>query len=430
MVEQPAPRRVEPAFARALASRAWLPAVTLVGLAVRLALVAVGRGELRFFDEHDYDAIARALVSGGGYSLDGHASAWRPPGQVGLIAVVYAVVGARPLWVEVAQSILLCALPWAIAKLTRRVSQDRFAPPIAAALASLHPGLAYGAATLYPATLTALGLTLGIWLVVETAERRTTAHALGAGTALGVAALATPYFAPLPLVAAFLLGRRAAKGALVVALAGLLPIAAWAVRNQVVMGTAKTATNAGYNLALGANDRATPRSGNWIEPDPIDPRVREDEVERDAVWSADAREWIARNPGRWSMLAAGRVIAIVDSVGQARTRGAHDSLAGRGAGWLLLPWVLLGLVGLVLERRSLAARLTLAAVLLIAVSAALTIVKPRFRFPIDPALATFAVVAVSTGLRRLRATGRSVLGAEREPGAAQADADSPKRPAS
>ena len=388
-------------------SRAWLPVVTILGLGLRLGLVALGRGELRFFDEQDYDRIACAVLDGAGFSMDGHPSAWRPPGQIGLIAMVYATVGRQPLAVGLLQSILLCALPWATAGLARRVSTSPYAAPVAAALASLHPGLAYAAATMYPTALTALGVTFGIWLAVEAAERRTTVHAIAAGASLAVAALATPYFAPLPLVAGVLLGRRARRVALVIAVVGSLPVAAWVARNHAVMGVATLGTNGGYNLALGANDRATPRSGNWVEPDPIDARIRDDEVARDRVWTADARAWIAKHPVRWSTLALARAMAIVDSVGQTRTRGTHDSTAGRVAGWLLLPWVVLGLVGLALERRSLGARLALAAVAVVAVSAALTIVKPRFRFPVDPALAAFVLAPVTRGLARASAGRRA-----------------------
>jgi len=177
--------------------------------------------------------------------------------------------------------------------------------------------------------------------------------------------------------------------------ARLAPTVWWVARNRAVVGTASLGTNAGFNLALGANDRATAFSGNWIEPDPIPQRIRNDELARDRVWTDAAKRWIEAHPARWAGLAAARALATLDSVGHSRTRDLHDSTLAKVAGWAMLPWVLLAVVGLVLERRSAAGQLTATALLLVAASAALTIVKPRFRFPVDPLLAAFAAVAVA-----------------------------------
>src|SRR6266850_881942 len=135
-----------------------------------------------------------------------------------------------PAWVALAvlvQAMLLAVVPLAVLALARRATARPFVPELAAALAAVHPGLAYASATVYPVSLTAAALAVGIWLAAEVARRRGIGLAALAGLALGVAGAATPYFAPLPALIAFVIYRRAgALAAVVLASLGLLPAAA------------------------------------------------------------------------------------------------------------------------------------------------------------------------------------------------------------
>jgi hypothetical protein len=168
------------------------------------------------------------------------------------------------------------------------------------------------------------------------------------------------------------------------------------------MGAAQLSTNGGFNLALGANDRATPRSGNWIEPDRDRASAPDEEVARDRVYRADASTWIHAHPLRYAGLAVGRALAAFDSVGRPRTEGVHGSGAASLAGWALAPVVGLGILGLWRERRRVLAWLSAAALVLVVASSAATIAKPRFRFPCDPLLWAFAAVAAARLVERAR----------------------------
>ncbi|HMO43411.1 MAG TPA: hypothetical protein PKB04_08830, partial [Phenylobacterium sp.] len=64
-------------------------------------------------------------------------------------------------------------------------------------------------------------------------------------------------------------------------LVGLAPSAVWVARNAVVLGQPTLGTHGGYNLALGADDRATPRPGNAFEPLPPRDTLPDAEVPRD-----------------------------------------------------------------------------------------------------------------------------------------------------
>ena len=98
-----------------------------------------------------------------------------------------------------------------------------------------------------------------------------------------------------------------------------------------------------------------------------------------------------RTPTRWTELTLGRALAVLDSVGRPRTPGPHEDLWAKAVAWAMLPWILFGVAGLWIDRRAPEGRLVALAFLLVFVTSSVTIVKPRFRFPVDPLLAIFAV---------------------------------------
>lgn len=380
-----------------LESPRWVPFVAVAGLVARAVLIGASGEVTRFYDEADYDRLGVALLAGRGFEGAHGPTAFRAPGEPLFLASVYGLFGHHPIAAALVQAALLTTLPFAVAALARRVTPRRWVPPVAATLAALHPGLAYASATLYPVTLAAVLLTLGLWLATSAIDDGRRAHAAWGGLVLGAAAAFAPYFAPLSLFAAGLafVRRRLVVGALLAGL-GAAPTVAWMVRNEVTLGAFTLGTHGGYNLALGANDRAEPRSGNWIEPDVPATGLPDDEVLRDAAYRDVAKAWIRQHPARWAELAVSRALCVLDSAGKPKTAGLHDSLAARLAGYALLPWIALGVVGLGVLRRTTAGRLAAAALALVVVSSALTLVKPRFRFPVDGALAPFALVVLAS----------------------------------
>jgi hypothetical protein len=181
-----------------------------------------------------------------------------------------------------------------------------------------------------------------------------------------------------------------------IAFFSLLPTGAWVLRNHLVLHTNSVATNGGFNMELGANDQAEPRSGNLIRPDITPEESFGDEVTWDKDHHARASAWIAAHRLRFAELFVLRGLAVLDSVGKPATAGLHNSLAARLIGWAMLPLILLSLPGLWLYRRSPLAWMTAGALLLVMVSSGLSIVKPRFRFPCDPLLIIFSVAALQS----------------------------------
>jgi hypothetical protein len=402
-------RQVEPtrsasdvasAVERTVTSRWWLPACAVLGTLLRLALVAKLGGAMTFYDEGDYDRIGQSLAHGQGFSNNGTATGFRPPGEPFYLAAVYLLFGHRIVVAELLQALLLAVVPFAVARFGRRHGLGPAWANVAGGVAALHPGLAYASATLYPAALTAAAIALGLmWAAEAIAAERGGAQAALAGLSLGIAGAATTTFVPLGALAAFVVwsGRRGSKSgrwrtAAILAAVTLAPTLGWVGRNAVVLGAPVLATNGSYNLALGANDEATPRSGNWIELT-TPPGVPDSEIARDHAFRDRALDWIRLHPGRYALLAGGRFLATFDSVGRPKTRGTHDSLAARAVGYSLGPWMLLSIVGLVLDRRRPTTWLVAASIACVALAGALTITKPRFRFPCDPMLAVLAAGA-------------------------------------
>jgi hypothetical protein len=378
-----------------LESRWFLPAVAALAVMIRLGLILLTYKfkTAVFADELDYLKIGISLEHGKGFIKDGiHATAYRPPAQPFVIAFLFRLLGENQVYIKILEALALGVVPFISFRIGRLLGLSVAAANVGAAIAAFHPALAYASSTLYPTVLTAVTLTLAVWLCSLAMRHNKIGPAIGAGIAFGITGAATTTFAPLAAMAgAVMLVRRSYRAALIVALLGTAPTVIWMARNQHELGRFTVATNGGYNLYLGANDQATPMSGNWVDPHLVD-ETKFGEVELDDEYRKAAVNWIKQHPGHWAELAVARSVVVFDSNGNPRTQGLHSGWLGHLMGWLMLPVILLGVVGLLASYRKPAAWLTMMALLLVIASSAATIAKPRFRFPCDPLLAEFAVV--------------------------------------
>ncbi len=392
-----------------LENKWFLPAVVLFAVAIRLALVFITYKFKTpiFADELDYLKIGTSLEQGKGFIKNGvNLTAYRPPAQPLVIALFFRLLGENYLYVKVFEALLLAIVPFICFRIGRLLGLGIAAANAGAAIAALHPALSYAASTLYPTVLTAVALTAGVWFCTIAIKTERSSSAIAAGVAFGIAGMATSTFAPMAaMAAAIMLLRKQFRLALLVGLIGTLPTIIWMARNEHAVGRFTVATNGGYNLFLGANDDATPMSGNWVDPHLYDENVI-GEVALDDAYKRLAVIWIKQHPVRWGKLAIARAIVVFDSVGNPRTQGLHSGLLGHLMGWMMLPVVLLGLVGLVTCYKQPLSWLTMAALFLVVASSAATIAKPRFRFPCDPLLAEFAVVGFLSVTKRLDASER------------------------
>jgi hypothetical protein len=367
----------------------WLWFLAIAGTLLRLGLVFGTRHHDRFYDELDYDNIGLAVSQGLGFKNFTYYTAYRAPGQLVFVGMIYAIFGHHPMVVEIAEALLLAVLPFVCAKMGRALGLSPLLANIAATIAAFHPALAYASTTLYPTVLTTTALTAGVWLCWLSIQRNRAGIAVWAGVALGIAGAATTTFAPVAFLAAVVIAwKRRFKVALLVLVVGMAPALAWMIRNEIVLHDFTIATNGGYNLQLGANDQATPRSGNWVE---LTPDWTKGEVYLDREEAKEAKAWIHTHRGRYAELVVLRAIMVFDSAGKPKTEGLHSGKLAMIAAWSLLPVMIFGVIGLVVFWRHTLTWLTLAALGLVILSSAATIAKPRFRFPCDPLLCVFAV---------------------------------------
>lgn len=386
------------AFASLFEHRFFLPAVAVAGVLLRLALLLAVRHSHGFPDEQEYQKLGIAFLHEHRFALGGSPTAYKAPGEPMFLAGVYAVFGQHLWLAKVAQGLLLAVVPVFCWRTARLLGMGVGWANLAALFAAFDPALNYAATTIYPTALTAVALTAGVFYAALAVRENTSGAAIKAGIGFGAAGLLTTTFAPLSLlVGLYLAWKRRMRVALIVCMLGMLPAVVWAARNRSVMGEWVLATNDGVNLYLGANDAATPRSGNWVEA-PLS--IREGEVAVEGRYTQMAEGWIRQHPARWAELSVCRALLVVDSVGRPITAGIHSGGLAQLVGWAMLPVVLLGVYGLWMFRGTAVAWFAAMALGLVTVSGAVTIVKPRFRFPCDPLLLTFAAGTLAQTSRR------------------------------
>ena len=389
---------------QSLESSRFLLMISILGLLFRFAVLIATRHNLPFADETDYQDIAVSLIRKHEFLLKGWTSAFRPVGEPLLIAGVYSIVGSHLIVVKILQEIALTSLPFLCWRCAKRLGFSLLQANMISLLVALNPALAYATTTVYPTAATSILVTLGIVAAGSAFRFRSLVHTTIGAISLGLAGLFTTVFVPLPaLIAVYFFFKRQLLPAIVLVLLGLLPSAAWMVRNKVALHTWTLATNGGMNLYLGANDEATPRSGNWV----AEPAISGGELVRDRVMRDRGQEWIRTHRLRWAKLWLFRGALVVDSVGKPKTAGTHSGLAPRLIGWAMLPFTIAGILGLWLFRGKPEVVFLSLAVLLVVLSSATTIVKPRFRFPCDPLLTVLAIGAI-TKLVTQRSRKRSI----------------------
>lgn len=266
-------------------------------------------------DSYEYDAIARNLLAGEGYSLiAGAPTVFRPPGYPLFVATVYAISGESAGAVLAAQVAVGAVATWIVYVAARRVVDERSAVS-GAILAGLYPHISFYAATVLSETLAFLFVSVGLLAATYLqGARRPLLAATVCGAALALAGLTSPRLAALPVAILAVVGLHRVPVAhllrltAAMALGYALVLAPWVIRNVAVFGRPIPATvgQSGLNLWLSAYRvtpydyrlaemaRSEPLVGRWLElyEGPGKPLERErfperlkleDELTRDAL---------------------------------------------------------------------------------------------------------------------------------------------------
>ncbi len=309
-------------------------AVFAAALVARLAVVAWAAAFPPTADGAYYHVLAQRLAEGHGYTWlwpDGvvtHAAHY-PVGYPALIALPYALFGARPVVAMVVNALVGAVGAAALHDVLVRSTRPRLA--LAGGLAyALHPALVAYTPALMTEGVTAslLAVALAATMRAREAEtgRRTWGWLLVTGLALGVATLVRPpsiLFAPAfgALGAAGMLGsarvdaRRSGAGAAGVTILALSLCAPWTLRNCARMDRcALVSVNGGWNLLIGAQTD----TGAWQElkvPAPC--REVFAEAAKDACFEREAKQVIRAHPVAWLARIPSKLHATFDYFGAA-----------------------------------------------------------------------------------------------------------------
>lgn len=308
-----------------------------VGLLARLAVVAWAAGRIPpTADGTYYDTLAARLAEGHGYTWlwpDGAVTyaAHYPVGYPAMVALGYALFGARPAVAMLLNAAIGAAAGVGVWSLVGRASA-RPRPALAAGLVvALHPVLVpYTAAMMTEGVTTALLVAAAALAAHAPSRASWTRWLVVTGIVMGIATLVRPQSLVLAPVLGWLastgradgparsLGgalRRGGAAAAVVTAAALAVCAPWTARNCARMDRcALVSVNGGWNLAIGTQTE----SGGWRELEvPEACATVFQEAAKDACFGREAREAIARAPGRWLARAPAKLRATFDYFGAA-----------------------------------------------------------------------------------------------------------------
>jgi 4-amino-4-deoxy-L-arabinose transferase-like glycosyltransferase len=364
-------------------------------------------------DQRFYHGVANSLAHGAGYVIPGTdvPTADKPPLYPLLLAAV-SVIGPDGTHAHrMVGPLLGGATILVLALLARRLGGDRIGI-IAAALLALDVQLWVIDSQILSEVLYGLLLALVLLAAYRVREHPTPLAGLLLGVALGLAALTRPE----AVVIAVLLGimllwthrRTAVVPVALAAVACVMVIAPWAIRNWIVFDQPVFLSQQSAENLAGANCAATYYGrdlGSW-RYDCLRPRRRgQDEPRWAASLRSDGLDYIEDHVGRVPVVVAARL---------SRTWGVRAPSAGFGfthreavreavVAWLLLALAVAGLV--VARRRDVAVGILLVPAITVTITAAVQFGLLRYRYSADLAflvLGAFAVDAAVVWLARRR----------------------------
>jgi 4-amino-4-deoxy-L-arabinose transferase-like glycosyltransferase len=273
--------------------------VVVVSMAAAVRLAAAWYYPLAPANDHEmFYRLAASLATGDGYGWGHGPSAFFPPGMPLLLAVVFKVFGvgyvvAKAVGIGVGVGLVVATYAFARAHTTELIARwttllTAFSPTL----------IAYGVTVGYEPLLACVILAWAsmTWtLSRDTSVRPQQAVVLGA--LCGVGTLIKPICLLLPVMSfGFWLGPRRPLGALVragvCALAMLLVVLPWTLRNWKALGTPVLVSTNGGVVLYSANHTGSRGIATPVEPLPGET----DEVARDQVRQRAAVAWIRSHP--------------------------------------------------------------------------------------------------------------------------------------
>lgn len=370
-----------------------------LSLVVRVAM-SVDRDRWPFSeDEHHWERLGLLYATHGLWEAD--TGSYRPPLYPLMIGAVYTVLGADPLAIRILQACLATLTVFLVYLCARRLGSERIALT-SAALAAVYPLWTFVSTMMMAETLLVLLVVTSVLLTVRFVESPGVDRGLALGFVLGLGILCKPVVLLWALVlipAAWLRGGADVRGranATVAVAAGLLfAVTPWTIRNEVVTGhRLLVSTNLGMNLMIGHEPRAR---GQYIDGrDYVTMFNRlagetQGAVERDRAVAGEIYQVIAENPWRSIELGFRKTFLFWNSMLSDAPRWAVVVHFFTGTGI-----VLLGVVGLVQNRKEDLAWVAISCALTWTAIHAVFFSHARFRLPVDLVWMPFVAAGLTT----------------------------------
>jgi 4-amino-4-deoxy-L-arabinose transferase-like glycosyltransferase len=295
--------------------------ILALGLIVRTAFISFHQRSL-ISDEKEYDRLACNLASKAAYTYDGTPTAYRPIGYPAFVSVSYFVLGHHPMAIKFLQALIDVATSFLIfVLLTGHPNRIRV---LAAGLWAFNiPAILYTNLMMSETVFTFL-LTATAVLLTRYSEKRSSSPYL-IGICLGVLVLFKPSALIFLLVIRFFYRRLGltSRTLSLAALAFVLVVGPWFLRNYLIFGRLSLASNGGINLLIGNNPQATGAYG--ITFDPAILQAAKSEFEADQIAFQSASQYILQNPGTFVVNAVKKLGRIFESEGGLLVWTFHQS---------------------------------------------------------------------------------------------------------
>lgn len=409
--------------------RLILAALTLLGLAVRVAYALIANVPVGFGDDVWFHGVANGLAGGRGFSdpfnslshgaiafgSAGHPlpTAFHPP----LFPALLAIPSAVGLDSYTAHQIVGClfgaaAVP-VIGLVARRLAGDG-AGIAAAAIAAVFIPIVANDALLLSESLYGLLVALALLAALRLRERASTRRAVELGVAIGLAALTrSEALLLLPLLVVPIVWRREGRGRAIAitCVAAILVCLPWCVRNSLQFDRPTAITTGDGSVIAGSNLRSVyygPNIGSWdfqgLYRTAAGRHLDPNEAVQSDRWRSEGVKFARDHASRLPAVVVARVLRTWDlfplSPGERVALAAEQSKHIRTLEWpgmamLYAVWVLAAFGALALRRRAAPLWPLLAPVLIVTLVSVLGHGDIRYRHAGDIALVVLAGVGLA-----------------------------------
>ena len=173
------------------------------GLIVAMLVVLVGWRLQKTIDvssdPYGYVKMGRSIANGEGLGAYGSVLNRRGPMYPFFIAVVYMVVGERPLILQMLQALMQAAVVWFTFDIGRRMFNVRTGL-IAGAVCALHPAFIRYVADFHVETFLTFLFTLTLWTTVRFVQKPSILAGAAIGVSAGLCALTKAVALPYPIL--------------------------------------------------------------------------------------------------------------------------------------------------------------------------------------------------------------------------------------